>query len=407
MKLKKLPAFVLVLLLAVNAFAAKDKAQFKKDNILVEYVPHNGGVFLYYVDENGKKTPVLDTVDYGTSSFVGVLIDKNYFNIRTSGGVAYKCEAKEDRLSVVYNIAKKVQLTVTYTVPQKNILNIKYDLKNLDGKEHSVSLKSIYDTSLGEWNGTLFSTESKQKIKSEYIITDYQKHKTLTSSDGEIGIRFMMDKDFEKYAYKTVIAAKPFFETDSFDGYFVEGRGFNTVLSYNNSCVGFFFKSRVLKKDKDISFSQRIEFSKAVVTSFKEIEDESNQPKFEENENESVKTEGKGEVIQADDSHEVIPSGQASAALTEKKEEPAVEIEKTEETVSVEIEVDNTPVFENISAKDLPVEKPVKTIDRQRALEIINRIKNLEDSGKNTDRREIMQLQSELTEILRCLKDGQ
>ena len=388
MTLKKLSVFVLVLSFAVSAFAAKDTTQFKKDNILVEYVPHNGGVFLYYVDDDGKKTPVLDTVDYGTSSFVGVLIDKNYFNIRTSGGVAYKCEAKEDRLSVVYNIAKKVQLTVTYTVPQKNLLNIKYDLKNLDGTEHSVSLKSIFDTSLGEWNGTLFSTESKQKIKSEYIITDYQKHKTLTSSDGEIGIRFMMDKDFEKYAYKTVIAAKPFFETDSFDSYFVEGRGFNTVLSYNNSCVGFFFKSRVLKKDKDISFSQRIEFSKAIITSFKEIEDESDLPKFEENENEAVKADEKTEVILPD---------QTSVDSTTKKEE----------VVSVEQEIDYTPVFENISAKDSTVEKPVKTVDRQRALEIINRIKNLDDSGKNTDRREIMQLQRELTEILKCLKGEQ
>lgn len=388
MTLKKLSVFVLVLSFAVSAFAAKDTTQFKKDNILVEYVPHNGGVFLYYIDDDGKKTPVLDTVDYGTSSFVGVLIDKNYFNIRTSGGVAYKCEVKEDRLSVIYNIAKKVQLTVTYTVPQKNLLNIKYDLKNLDGTEHSVSLKSIFDTSLGEWNGTLFSTESKQKIKSEYIITDYQKHKTLTSSDGEIGIRFMMDKDFEKYAYKTVIAAKPFFETDSFDSYFVEGRGFNTVLSYNNSCVGFFFKSRVLKKDKDISFSQRIEFSKAIITSFKEIEDESDLPKFEENENEAVKADEKTEVILPD---------QTSVDSATKKEE----------SVSVEQEIDYTPVFENISAKDSPVEKTVKTVDRQRALEIINRIKNLEDSGKNTDRREIMQLQRELTEILKCLKGEQ
>lgn len=388
MTLKKLSVFVLVLSFAVSAFAAKDTTQFKKDNILVEYVPHNGGVFLYYIDDDGKKTPVLDTVDYGTSSFVGVLIDKNYFNIRTSGGVAYKCEVKEDRLSVIYNIAKKVQLTVTYTVPQKNLLNIKYDLKNLDGTEHSVSLKSIFDTSLGEWNGTLFSTESKQKIKSEYIITDYQKHKTLTSSDGEIGIRFMMDKDFEKYAYKTVIAAKPFFETDSFDSYFVEGRGFNTVLSYNNSCVGFFFKSRVLKKDKDISFSQRIEFSKAIITSFKEIEDESDLPKFEENENEAVKADEKTEVILPD---------QTSVDSATKKEE----------SVSVEQEIDYTPVFENISAKDSTVEKPVKTVDRQRALEVINRIKNLEDSGKNTDRREIMQLQRELTEILKCLKGEQ
>ena len=143
-----------------------------------------------------------------------------------------------------------------------------------------------------------------------------------------------------------------------------------------------------MKKDKDISFSQRIEFSKAIITSFKEIEDESDLPKFEENENEAVKADEKTEVILPD---------QTSVDSATKKEE----------SVSVEQEIDYTPVFENISAKDSPVEKTVKTVDRQRALEIINRIKNLEDSGKNTDRREIMQLQRELTEILKCLKGEQ
>lgn len=406
MKFKRFFIFALGLFVTVNAFAAKDKLSIRKDDVLVEYVSHNGGVFIYSVDEKGKKTPVLDTVDYGASSFIGVLIDSNYYNLKTSGSVTYKCDVKDEVLSIVYNIAKKVQLTVSYNIAPKNVLNIKYSLKNLDGKDHSVSIKSIFDTSLGEWNGTPFATESKPKIKSEYIITDFEKHKTLTSSDGTTGIRFMMDKDFGKYTYKTVIAAKPFFETDNFEGYFIEGRGFNTVLSYNNSCVGFFFKSRNLKKDKDISFSQRIEFARTILASFKDVEDDDDKnTKYKEDDEEEkpVKNEGeKPEVIGASDEK----ASETILSETSAVKKPESEVEKTEPVVQ-KTEPAPVPVYENISADNTPVENVKKTVDPEKVRELVNKIKNLEDSGKNTDRREIIQLTAELNEVLRILNDEQ
>lgn len=377
MNRKKIASFILTLLLAVNVFAQKENSsRFIKNNILVEYVSHNGGVLFYYVDKNGKKTPVLDTVDFGVSSFTGVMIDKNYYNLKTSGGVLNKCQIEENSLSVIYNIAKKVQLAIVYTVSPENVLNITYELRNLDGKEHTVSIKSIFDTCLGEWNGTYLSTEAKQKIKGEYIISDYKKHKTLTSTDGITGIRFMMDKDFGKYAYKTVVAAKPFFESDTFDGFFVEGRGFNTVLSYNNSCVGFFFKSRTLKADKDISFSQRIEFAQAVITSFKDVEDED-----EDKLNRFIEDDETGE----------------------KENNSSVESKANSEQSSVQ----SLSSEKNKTESDSPEKKTEKLVDKDKALELINRINQLEDSGKNTNRQEIIQLQSELNLILNSLKNGQ
>lgn len=388
---RKIFLFILSLFLSFGIFAAERK-QLKKNNILVEYVPYNGGVFLSYVDAKNRKTPVIDTVDYANSSFIGVAVDKKYYNLRTSGGVKYECEVDENSLSVIYTIQKNVVLTVTYTVPHKNILNIKYTIKNKDSNEHQISIKSVFDTILGEWNGSYFSTESKAKIKSEYIITDFQKHKALTSSDGITGIRFMMDKDFAKYAYKTVIAAKPFFESDVFDGHFQEGRGFNTVLSYNNACVGIFFKTRTLKADKEVSFNHRIEFAQAVITSFTKLEDE------DDDENRIYHEDNAGE-------------GEVQPAPEVKKEEP--EVISASENIVPEVqpavkepEPAPEPIFEQITVQEEVNQKVEKQqVNREYALSLINRIKALEDDGKNTDRAELLQLQSELNAILKQLKD--
>lgn len=398
MKVRNIFLFVLSIFLSSGIFAAEHK-QLRKNNILVEYVPYNGGVFLSYVDAKNRKTPVIDTVDYANSSFIGVAVDKNYYNLRTSGGVKYECQVDENSLSVIYTIQKNIVLTVTYSVSQKNVLNIKYTIKNNDSNEHQVSIKSVFDTILGEWNGSYFSTESKSKIKSEYIITDFQKHKALTSTDSVTGIRFMMDKDFGKYAYKTVIAAKPFFETDVFDGHFQEGRGFNTVLSYNNACVGIFFKTRTLKAEKEVSFNHRIEFAQAVITSFAKLEDE------EDDENRIY--------------HEDETKDAENAAVPEvKKEEPPVtetivpEVISTPEKIpAVKTEVKEAepvpePIFEQITVEEEVKQKVEKQhVNREYALSLINKIKALEDDGKNTNRAELLQLQAELNVILKQLKD--
>lgn len=405
-------SFVLLSLLLSFSLYAQSKAgknSFKKDNILVEYVPVNGGVNLFYVNDKNQKFSVLDNVDFGKSSFTGVQIDKTYFNMKTSGGVTPSVKIDDNSLSITYRIGNKIELCQTYTVPEKNILNIRYTIRNVSKDEHTVSVKSIFDTCLGEWNGTPFSTESKQKINNEYIITNFQKHKSLTSTDGVTGIRFRMDKKFENIAYKCVVAAKPFFENDSFDNHFVEGRGFNTVLSYNNACVGFFFKSRTIKPDAESAFDQRIEFAQAVITSFKKIEDDNEDEKnhrfIEEENEENAKSV---EVIKnpsVEESSSTVPAVSDNIEKqTDAKPVETVEsittVENAEQNESVSMPGNQQPVFEQIGAV-----KEKKNIDRAYARELIAKIKSLEDSGENTSRQEIVKLQSELNEILRQLKD--
>ena len=81
---KKIVLFIAMLpLFSVFAGTKKDSLVLAKKNVMVEYVPYNSGVLLYYSDPNDKayaKVPVIDTLDYANSSYIGIAVDKRFYN---------------------------------------------------------------------------------------------------------------------------------------------------------------------------------------------------------------------------------------------------------------------------------------------------------------------------------------
>ena len=396
---KKIVLFIAMLpLFSVFAGTKKDSLVLAKKNVMVEYVPYNSGVLLYYSDPNDKayaKVPVIDTLDYANSSYIGIAVDKRFYNVHNTSGITYSYSNDGDTLTVNYQIKKQILLSVEYTISSKNILSIKYHVKNIDSDAHSVMLKSVFDTIFEEFNGGFYSTESKKKIKSEYIISDFDRHQYIESSNKVVSIRFLLDENFSKYAYKAVVAAKPYFESDIFEGRFVEGRGFNTVLSYNNSAIGFFFKTLKLNAGEEKTFVQRILFFKTEFAFPDDLDEEPEQNVFvdgesdSENETQSAVTK----FVPVDNAADYKPGVPS-----------AVEEDDEEETVDVKTEV-KTPVSVSKPEQDNAVTEARRNALKKEASSLIDRIEKLDDDGANTDQAEVMRLQAQLDQILRQLKE--
>ncbi|MCR5385972.1 MAG: hypothetical protein K6E69_02515 [Treponema sp.] len=396
---KKIVLFIAMLpLFSVFAGTKKDSLVLAKKNVMVEYVPYNSGVLLYYSDPNDKayaKVPVIDTLDYANSSYIGIAVDKRFYNVHNTSGITYSYSNDGDTLTVNYQIKKQILLSVEYTISSKNILSIKYHVKNIDSDAHSVMLKSVFDTIFEEFNGGFYSTESKKKIKSEYIISDFDRHQYIESSNKVVSIRFLLDENFSKYAYKAVVAAKPYFESDIFEGRFVEGRGFNTVLSYNNSAIGFFFKTLKLNAGEEKTFVQRILFSKTEFAFPDDLDEEPEQNVFVDGESDS-ENETQSAVTK------FVP---VDNAADYKPDVPsAVEEDDEEETVDVKTEV-KTPVSVSKPEQDNAVTEARRNALKKEASSLIDRIEKLDDDGANTDQAEVMRLQAQLDQILRQLKE--
>lgn len=396
---KKIVLFIAMLpLFSVFAGTKKDSLVLAKKNVMVEYVPYNSGVLLYYSDPNDKayaKVPVIDTLDYANSSYIGIAVDKRFYNVHNTSGITYSYSNDGDTLTVNYQIKKQILLSVEYTISSKNILSIKYHVKNIDSDAHSVMLKSVFDTIFEEFNGGFYSTESKKKIKSEYIISDFDRHQYIESSNKVVSIRFLLDENFSKYAYKAVVAAKPYFESDIFEGRFVEGRGFNTVLSYNNSAIGFFFKTLKLNAGEEKTFVQRILFFKTEFAFPDDLDEEPEQNVFvdgesdSENETQSAVTK----FVPVDNAADYKPGVPS-----------AVEEDDEEETVDVKTEV-KTPVSVSKPEQDNAVTEARRNALKKEASSLIDRIEKLDDDGANTDQAEVMRLQAQLDQVLRQLKE--
>lgn len=409
---KKKSFLILVLILLTGSLFAQVPLLVKNKNIQIEYSSLNDSLFIYYLDAKGKKTPVIDLVEYAYSTYIGVLIDGKYYNLKESSGIDTNVIVDVDSNIITFEnkIGNKVKVNVIYQIKDKNILNIKYDIESIDKKNHNVSIKSIFDTVLGERRGGAYTTAVKTNIDSEYVISDLNKHKRLISTDGKIGISFILNDKIESSAYKVVIAAKPYFHKDGFETEFIEGRGFNTILSYNNSSVGFFFKQKTVSQDSSATIEQNIKFSGDVVKLYKDLSSDKISDEFEDEEAESEDDDGvqqdnqeKEEVIQPKvDQPKVENTEQAENLQSESvKQEPLVqteEQEKGEELVQPES-------VEPESAEPKVEEVKKSKIDKEYALEIIKRIKELEDDGSNTNRIEIIKLQTELNMIIKQLEE--
>lgn len=379
--MKKVLVLISILFLSAVSFAKgiSEADAIKNGIVAVEYVPYNGGVFMYAENVNKKYVPLLDTIDYAASSFIGVAVDKNYYNLRNSGGVKYDCSIEDNVLTIVYNIKNQIQLTVTYKINKKNIIDVKYTIKNLETVKHSVSVKSVFDTILGEGKGGSYLTAAKNRINSEYIISDFAKHKYITSTDGKIAIRFLFDEKYQKYAYKTVVAAKPFFDTSVFEGRFVEGRGFNTVLSYNNSCIGCFFRTLKLNGDEEKVLEQKIEVLR---NEFAVSEEDSDDDFIMSNGDEG--NYGGAEI-------------KSNADIVEKKNNESESDSESEKVSEKETALEEKSDFEaEIEA--------VEEYSDEYVRELIEKINSLDDNGANTSAEEIEKLQKELNSVMHQLK---
>lgn len=414
--------FFLCALFSFSAFSEEVLKSVRKGNIFLEYSDYTGSVIPYYENSAGVKTPVIDTVDYATSSFIGILVDNRYYNLKTSGGSKYTYSADENSMTVSYSAGKAVGVDVVYTVKADNILSITYRVKNYDSKEHSISVKSIFDTAIAEMKNGGFSTAVKQDIDSEYIISDLKRHSYLACSDGKIGIRFILDDAVLNSVYKVVVAAKPFFSSSVFEGQFSEGRSFNTILSYNNSCVGFFFRMIQLKAMERKEFVQTIQFVSGPLES-------AAPPVYEAEESAQLPWQQPEEKPAEEIPSETSPAGQPSVPfetefideneIDESNERDEIDENKTEEIKETPVSEPpaleklipetgaDSPAFETSSETETEAERAEREMFSRQARELIQKIHELDDSGKNVSKTEVLKLQLELDRVLEHLKSGQ
>jgi len=231
----------------------------KNSTLANEYVKIklNGetGIFsIYGINVLGKETPLLTTVNSGSSSYFVIKAGNKVYKLDLKSGMAPSCRRTENSIQFVYSISRVAQIVVDFrfmsSKPEsenEDMIEVNMYITNTGNAALDFSTKGIFDTFLGEGSQNHFSTKTKRAITAEKQISDMKDDRWIKSSDGSSSIQFLLNgKDITDPVCVTM-ANKDQITRSNWIPTSMDSRSFNSVLSYNNSVLCINWDSVVIQ----------------------------------------------------------------------------------------------------------------------------------------------------------------
>lgn len=224
--------------------AEKNILKIERDDILLTLNGDDGTFAIYGVAEQGEHIPLLSTYDSKSGSYFAVQVARNEYKLQSRIGI--KCEVRKTPLGaqMAYLIPGQVQVVLDFsfmpsiaTSTRMDMLRISAFVINIGRSIQSFSLKSVFDTTLGENTESHFSTATKKIINSEVQFQSMDEELWIRSSNKNAAIQFIFgSKEITKTDFVT-LATKNKLDSVSWIPSIQTSRSFNSVTSFNNSGI--------------------------------------------------------------------------------------------------------------------------------------------------------------------------
>ncbi len=239
----------------------KKAIKINKGNLCIDVREKSGTFGIYVKDMDGNLIPIISDFDEYSSTFFGLEINKAFYKLNTAGGIKSTVTTTDNKAVFEYKIDNVASVIISMTcissesdVPADTI---RFDMKvtNTGKKQQIMGLRSVFDTVLGENTGIHFSTDQKKKINTEMILSPINNEKWISCTDGKNTAVFIIGGNRVERPDVVCLANKDVLGQLIWDPSIVAGRSFSSVISYNNSAIGFSWRLVRLMPFK--SFSKR------------------------------------------------------------------------------------------------------------------------------------------------------
>lgn len=334
----------------------------------MSFRPKIGSFNIFVIDEDNKEQSVFSTHNEFSASSFYLKCGKEIYKLNSASGVKTETGAV-----VKYTISNIAKVSVFFDFMKSDeqndydMIKISAEIENLGTRQKKYALKGVFDTVLGEKDLNHFFSSTNDAINTEKEFRNVKAERWFVSKNDKYSMQFLLDGVDITPIECVLLGNKTTFDSNAWIPTLSIDKSFDSFVSYNDSEVCIIWPEvSILPNEKD-SFVFYIAFA------------------------------ANGE------------KPQGNYFIGDKKEE-VVEVKK--EKPVVKKEVVKVPEEEKVkeTKKEIPdVKFDVATLSREKLSQeyvagLMERIANLEDSGENVDREELLMLNAELDAILEILR---
>ena len=338
----------------------------------MSFRPKIGSFNIFVIDENDKEQSVFSTHNEFSASSFYLKCGKEIYKLNSASGVKTETLQTETGAVVKYTISNVAKVSVFFDFMKSDeqndydMIKISAEIENLGTRQKKIALKGVFDTVLGEKDLNHFFSSENVAINTEKLYRTMKDERWFVSKNDKYSMQFLLDGVDITPIECVLLGNKTTFDSNAWIPSLSIDKSFDSFVSYNDSEVCIVWPEvSILPNEKD-SFVFYIAFA------------------------------ANGEKPQGN-----YFIGDKIEVVEVKKEKPVVKKEVVK--VPEEEKVKETK-------KEIPdVKFDVATLSKEKLSQeyvagLMERIANLEDSGENVDREELLMLNAELDAILEILR---
>lgn len=218
------------------------------------------GTFSVFVTdgETGNSVPVLSTVNSSSGTRFFLQMDTNVYPLTYQSGVTVEqfLTAVDARFEYTLKDKFKVELILAFFSSTPNslqdIMRVSFNVLNVDKTSHNFALKTVFDTCLGESTLRHFSTKKQISVNKEMVFVSMAEDKWIRSSNDINSVQFLLDGADITQPLQVVLANRDLLLSKKWIPSFKNGRGFNSIFSYDNSALCIYWKPEFLESNQSL-----------------------------------------------------------------------------------------------------------------------------------------------------------
>ncbi len=233
-------------------YSVFEKATYRSGRLQVSVNGTQGAFGIYEIRDDGKEVPLLSSYDFFSSTAFMLRIGRKEYLLNYAGGIKSEARRTEAGLQLAYTIPGKAFFLLDFVFPAgedgrtaESAVQVTLYTVNRGENPQTFTNKAIFDTILGESSSQHFSPYESPELNTQRKFQTMKNDRWICSANKTASLALVLSG--AGISEPGSVTLGPIASlSESWEPTVNDGKGFSTVLSYNNSGVAVNWKTAYL-----------------------------------------------------------------------------------------------------------------------------------------------------------------